>query len=144
MQDTKHVHYAGHGVCKVMRTEERTIQGKLIKYNILSTNNCLTLMSPENDEKLRPLSSYKKIEKVLQWLDTLEVEVDNTTWNKRYRAYMELLKTGSIVKIAYVYKALVTLQFNKDLSFGERKMLDQAKELLESEMSIVLERNMKL
>jgi CarD family transcriptional regulator len=62
--------------------------------------------------------------------------MDNQTWNRRYREYMEKIKTGSVYEIAEVLRDLYRLKTDKDLSFGERKMLDTAKSLLIKELSL--------
>ena len=65
-----------------------------------------------------------------------DISVDSATWNRRYREYMEKIKTGSVFEIAEVLRDLYLLKFDKDLSFGERKMLDTARSLLVKEISI--------
>jgi CarD family transcriptional regulator len=62
--------------------------------------------------------------------------VEHQTWNRRYRDYMEKIKTGSLFHVAEVLRDLTLLKLDKDLSFGERKMLDTAKNLLVKELSI--------
>ena len=57
-------------------------------------------------------------------------------WNRRYRQYMEKLKSGSPFEIAEVLRNLLLLKAEKALSFGERKMLDAARSLLVKEISI--------
>ena len=69
-------------------------------------------------------------------LKTKTVAVDSTTWNRRYREYMEKIKTGSVFEIAAVLRDLYLLKYDKDLSFGERKMLDTARSLLVKELAI--------
>jgi CarD family transcriptional regulator len=64
------------------------------------------------------------------------IEFDNQTWNRRYREYMEKIKTGSVYEVAQVLRDLFLLKLDKELSFGERKMLDTAKNLLVKEISI--------
>ncbi|HEY4769100.1 MAG TPA: CarD family transcriptional regulator, partial [Myxococcales bacterium] len=64
------------------------------------------------------------------------ISVDSATWNRRYREYMEKIKTGSVFEIAEVLRDLYLLKFDKDLSFGERKMLDTARNLLIKELSL--------
>jgi CarD family transcriptional regulator len=64
------------------------------------------------------------------------VKVDNQTWNRRYREYMEKIKTGSVYEIAEVLRDLVVLKVDKELSFGERKMLDTARNLLLKELTL--------
>ena len=61
--------------------------------------------------------------------------MDNQTWNRRYRDYMEKIKTGSLFEVAEVYRDLSLLKFTKDLSFGERKLYDTAQNLLVKELS---------
>jgi CarD family transcriptional regulator, regulator of rRNA transcription len=64
------------------------------------------------------------------------VSVEGQTWNRRYREYMEKIKTGSVFEIAEVLRDLSLLKYDKDLSFGERKMLDTAKNLLVKELAV--------
>ena len=65
-----------------------------------------------------------------------KVEGDSQTWNRRYREYTEKIKTGSPLEIAKVLRDLLVLKGDKELSFGERKMLDTARSLLVKELSI--------
>ena len=65
-----------------------------------------------------------------------DIPADNQTWNRRYREYMEKIKTGSVYDVAEVLRDLYLLRVEKELSFGERKMLDTAKGLLLKELSI--------
>jgi CarD family transcriptional regulator len=64
------------------------------------------------------------------------VTIDKQTWNKRYREYLEKIKTGSVFEIASVLRDLFILKSDKNLSFGERKMMDTAKNLLVKEISV--------
>ena len=66
---------------------------------------------------------------------------DHQTWNRRYREYMEKIKTGSLYEIAEVLRDLYLLKHEKELSFGERKMLDTAKSLIVKEISIAKKTN---
>lgn len=63
------------------------------------------------------------------------VSVDNQTWNRRYREYMEKIKSGSAFEIAEVLRDLNILKRGKELSFGERKMYDTARNLLVNEIA---------
>lgn len=65
-----------------------------------------------------------------------DVEIDTSTWNRRYRDYMEKIKTGSLLEIADVLRSLFLLRLKKGLSFGEKKMLNHCKELLVQEIAI--------
>src|SRR5437016_13453911 len=88
---------------------------------------------------LRSLIDEKAVTKVYGILKEKEVSVDSTTWNRRYREYMEKIKTGSVFEIAEVLRDLYLLRSDKDLSFGERKMLDTARSLLIKELAIAKE-----
>ena len=63
-------------------------------------------------------------------------KISTATWNRRYREYMEKIKTGSLVEIASVLRDLCLLRSDKELSFGERKMLDTARSLLVQELAL--------
>jgi len=64
---------------------------------------------------------------------------DNQTWNRRYREYMDKIKTGSLYDVAEVFRDLFLLKLTKDLSFGERKLYDTAQVLLVKELSTAKE-----
>ena len=85
---------------------------------------------------LRNIITDDEVTKVYKILKMRDVKIDQTTWNRRYRDYMEKIKTGSIYEISEVLRDLFLLRHSKDLSFGERKMLDQAKALIVKEISI--------
>jgi CarD family transcriptional regulator len=88
------------------------------------------------DVGLRAIIAKKDVPKIYKILKTKEIAVDSQTWNRRYREYMEKIKTGSVYEIAEVLRDLYRLKLDKDLSFGERKMLDTAKSLLVKELSL--------
>jgi CarD family transcriptional regulator len=85
---------------------------------------------------LRRIMSQKEADKVLGVLQAPEVAVDVQPWNRRFRAYTEMLKSGSPYEIAKVLRDMSRLKFDKDLSFGERRLLDQAKGLLIKELAL--------
>ena len=58
------------------------------------------------------------------------------SWNKRYREYSDKLKSGDIFEVANVLKDINLLQNDKDLSFGEKRIMDSALSLLVKEISI--------
>jgi len=73
---------------------------------------------------------------VYKILKDKKVQVDQQTWNRRYREYTERIKTGSVLEIAKVLRDLFVLKGDKELSFGERKMLDTARNLLVKELAV--------
>jgi CarD family transcriptional regulator len=64
-----------------------------------------------------------------------DIAAESQTWNRRYRDYMEKIKTGSLFDVAEVFRDLYLLKLTKDLSFGERKLYDTAQTLLIKEIS---------
>jgi len=88
---------------------------------------------------LRQVIDAAQVPKIFEILKEKEVEPDNQTWNRRYREYMEKIKTGSVYELAEVLRDLFILREDKELSFGERKMMDTARSLLVKEISIAKE-----
>ena len=132
--------YPSHGVTEVKRIEEKKVGGKKKSFYVLKVlENQMTIMVPTDNAEavgLRRIISDKEVNKIFSILKDRSVKIDQTTWNRRYREYMEKIKTGSTFEIAEVMRNLYLLRTNKDLSFGERKMLDQAKNLLVKEISL--------
>ncbi len=132
--------YPAHGVGEVMGIEQREIMGtKQDVYVLRILDNGMRIMIPKNKVDsvgLREVIPKSKVKDVYKVLKEKTVAVKTQTWNRRYREYMERIKTGSIFDIARVLRDLYLLKFDKDLSFGERKMLDTARNLLIKEISI--------
>ena len=132
--------YPAHGIAVVKRIDERDVGGKKKSFYVLQViENQMTIMVPTDNAEavgLRSIISDQEVMQVYQILKMRDVKIDQTTWNRRYRDYMEKIKTGPIYEIAEVLRDLFLLRHSKDLSFGERKMLDQAKALIVKEISI--------
>jgi CarD family transcriptional regulator len=133
--------YPAHGVCAIQSVESRDISGTKHEFYILSIlGSDMTIMVPVKNVEtvgLRGLIKEETVPQVFRILRDRNVESSTQTWNRRYREYMEKIKTGCVLEIAAVLRDLHNLKFDKDLSFGERKMLDTAKNLLVRELSIV-------
>lgn len=132
--------YPSHGVGVIKRIEEKVISGKKKSFYVLQViENGMTIMVPTDNTVgvgLRALVSKKEVDEVYDILRDKKVKIDRTTWNRRYREYMEKIKTGSVIEIAEVLRNLYLLKNSKDLSFGEKKMFDTAKNLLVKEISM--------
>ena len=132
--------YPAHGVTVVKKIDEKEVGGKKKKFYVLQVlENEMTIMVPTDNCQsvgLRPIVGKKEVGNVFKILKQKDIKIDNTTWNRRYREYMEKIRTGSVYEIAEVLRNLYLLKINKELSFGERKMLDTAKQLLVKELSI--------
>ncbi len=132
--------YPGHGVGEVTAIETKEIMGsKQTFYSIRILESGMKIMVPKSNVTnvgLRPIISKDEAGKVLEILKQKNIKIDNQTWNRRYREYMEKIKTGSVYEIAEVLRDLFLLRVDKELSFGERKMLDTARSLLFKELSL--------
>jgi len=123
--------YPAHGVGEVTGIEKKDIGGATQVFYILKIlDNGMKIMVPMLQAQqvgLREIISSEEADEVFDILREKEISVDTTTWNRRYREYMEKIKTGSVFEVAEVLRDLYLLKMEKDLSFGERKMLDTAR-----------------
>lgn len=129
----------GHGVARVMDEVRKTVGGKDRTFVVLEImGSGMTMFFPKLSDKYRPLSSREKIAECDQALSVDFNANVNQKWNKRYRRLMEDIKTGDIDVLVTVIRELRDLKYKKDLSFGERKLLDEAMRLYEQERTAVL------
>ena len=132
--------YPAHGVGVIQSIQTRVVSGtEKTFYMLRILDSDMTIMIPtENVDSvgLRRVIGREMVTKVYKSLREKRVEIDQQTWNRRYREYTEKIKTGSVLEIAKVLRDLFVLKGDKELSFGERKMLDTARNLLVKELSI--------
>ena len=132
--------YPAHGVGEIMAIESRVVNGEKHNFYIMKViENGMTIMIPTNNVDsvgLRDVINKKEVPKVYAVMKSRKEGIaDNQTWNRRYREYMDKIKTGSLYDVAEVFRDLFLLKLNKDLSFGERKLYDTAQILLVRELS---------
>ena len=132
--------YPAQGVSEVIGIETKEIGGRLTSFYLLrivdSEMRILVPTDKAHQVGLRDVASNHDVDEVLGILREKEVHLDKQTWNRRYRGFMEKIKTGSLFEVAEVYRDLYRLKHTKTLSFGERRMLDTAKNLIVKELSI--------
>ena len=135
--------YPAQGVGRIETIETREISGQKQDFYIMKIlENSMIIMIPVNNVKsvgLRDIIDDEEVAKVYEIMKKRDIPADNQTWNRRYREYMEKIKTGSVYEVAEVLRDLYLLKVDKELSFGERKMLDTAQGLLLKELSIAKE-----
>lgn len=135
--------YPAHGVGRIESIESKDIAGNQQDFYIMRIlDSGMIIMIPTNNVDsvgLREVIQREDVCRVYEILKNKDIEVDNQTWNRRYREYMDKIKTGSVYEVAEVLRDLFILKSDKDLSFGERKMLDTARSLLVKELSIAEE-----
>lgn len=129
----------GHGVGKICDIEDRDFGGERKSFYVVEvvSNNMKVMIPIDSSDGIRGLVSQEDVKQVYRLLRNHDVKVDNSTWNRRYREYMAKIKTGSLKEIAEVLRELFLLKGKKGLSFGEKKMLDQCKDLLAEEISLL-------
>src|SRR5579884_2557749 len=156
--------YPAHGVGVIEGIQTKVISGSERKFYMLRIlDSDMTIMIPTENVQavgLRRVIGKDMVAKVYKILRDKKVEIDQQTWNRRYREYTEKIKTGSVLEIdqqtwfchdtestekiktgsvleiAKVLRDLFVLKGDKELSFGERKMLDTARNLLVKELAI--------
>lgn len=132
--------YPAQGVVEVVGNEEKEISGSPQRFYVLRiVDTDMRIMVPvtkAHEVGLRRIISEDEIEEVFEILRETEVHTDKQTWNRRYRGFMEKIKTGSLFEVAEVYRDLYRLKATKTLSFGERRMLDTAKNLIVKELAV--------
>ena len=92
---------------------------------------------------VRDISDADTMEKVLKALSSEEEVSMPKNWNRRYRYNLDKIKSGDLMEIADVVRSLESLDREKSLSTGERKILNEAKQIIVSEMVLVFEKNVE-
>lgn len=132
--------YPAQGVTEVMGIETMSVgdvQQNFYVLRVLDTDKKIRIpVSKVGQVGLRSVIPQEELEEVFDILRERPGKFDQQTWNRRYRRYLEKIKTGSVYDIAEVLRDLYLLKFDKNLSFGERKMLDTARSLLVKELAI--------
>ena len=132
--------YPTHGIGHINAIIGKNIGGKEFKfYDITIMESGMKLMVPIDQveqQRLRPVVDKKTLQKVYAILKERTGRIDTQTWNRRYREYTQKIQTGSLYEMAEVFRDLSVLSEGKELSFGERRMLEKVEELLVSEISV--------
>lgn len=114
-------------LCYILETEIRTANEKpVIKLPVDKVES----------NRVRKIVDEAEVNKVIDILKNRSMKSDAQTWNRRHREYQEKMRSGSIFQAAEVYRDLTLLKETKDLSHGERRLFDQARNLLIKEISI--------
>lgn len=134
-------YYPCRGVAEVVGVESMDLGGgkKGQVYVLRIVESGLKVMVPTENAHavgLREIMSADEVDEIYAILQSKQVASDTQTWNRRSREYMEKIKTGSAYEIAEVLRDLCILRKTKDLSFGERRMLETARGLLVKEIAL--------
>lgn len=148
---TKYLVYPGHGVCELLSVEnKKTELGQEPYLNLKLLSSGMKILVPEKNVfslGIRKLVSPAEASAAfveLQNYEASSIKVSHLSWNRRYREAMEKIKSSNFKEMVELAITLKKLKFEKDLSFGELKMLDVVTEQLELELSTVLNQKIEL
>jgi CarD family transcriptional regulator len=133
--------YPTHGVGCIEAIEQKEVSGSRQCFYVLRIlGSDMRIMIPTGNAErvgLRELIGPREVRKVMEILRKKDVEIC-PNWNRRFKDNLERIKTGSLYEVATVLRKLVLLQKERNLSFGEKKMLETVRQLLVSEISHVV------
>ncbi len=133
--------YPAHGVAEVVAVESREIAGVRKDFYILKViSSEMKLMIPVDGAErtgLRGVVTAEVAAEVFAILQAHEVAVKPGPWNRRFREYTELVNSGRLTEVAKVYRDLWRIRPARELSYGERRLLEQSKNLLVAELALV-------
>jgi CarD family transcriptional regulator len=131
--------YPNHGVGTIENISLRSFGTQQERFYLLRlAPSCMTVMVPFShvmDVGLRRVTKCSEINRVLQFLSGGRV-CSAVDWKDRFKENSEKMKSGSLLEIAEVFKALIMIQMSKPLSFREKKMLERARSMLILETSV--------
>jgi CarD family transcriptional regulator len=131
--------YPNQGVGTIENISTRSFGTSLEKFYLLRFGaNSMTVLVPFSnvlDIGLRRVTKDREVSRVLAFLANRWCTV-NPDWKVRYRENAEKMQSGDLLQAAEVFKILVQLHAEKTLSFREKKMLERARHMLISEISI--------
>ncbi len=131
--------YPHHGAAKIIEVGDRTIRGETKTYLQLKVaQGELTIWVPaENVEMVgvRDVIDKKGVERVFGVLRAEFIE-EPTNWSRRYKANLEKLASGDVIKVSEVVRDLWRREQDRGLSAGEKRMLVKARQILVSELAL--------
>ena len=131
--------YPHHGAAKITKIAKKTVRGETKEYlTLMVTQSELEIQVPkENVEKVgvRDVIDKKGVKEVFDVLQAEFVE-EPTNWSRRYKANLEKLASGDVVKVSEVVRDLWRRDQVRGLSAGEKRMLAKARQILISELAL--------
>jgi CarD family transcriptional regulator len=133
--------YPAHGVAEIVAIESKEIAGQRKDFYVLRVvHSEMKLMIPcdgADRAGLRNVVNAETVAQVFEVLRSADVAVKPGPWNRRFREYTELVNSGSLVEVAKVFRDLWRIRPDRELSYGERRLLEQSKNLLVAELALV-------
>ncbi|WEG14934.1 CarD family transcriptional regulator [Pullulanibacillus sp. KACC 23026] len=128
------------GAGKIKAIEDKEISGEKQRYYIIKMSiSKMDLMIPEkklSSSGIRPITELKALNSIITIVQ--QEESDNSlVWKQRYKVNMEKMKTGNLKEEAEVVRDLMSMQKEKALNGSEKKLLDNARDFLISELNLI-------
>lgn len=137
--------YPIHGAGVIVDIKNKVILGEKKEYFVLkipvNEMKVLVPIGSMDSVGIREIKTPEEMDKVLEVLKDTTVEKMPNNWNRRYRFHQDKIKTGDLEEIARVIKNLECLDREKALSTGERKILNNARQIILSEMVLVYDKS---
>jgi CarD family transcriptional regulator len=131
--------YPNQGVGIIENISTRCFGASFEKFYLLRFGlNSMTVLIPFSNAAnigLRRVTKDREISRILSYLSNGSCTI-NSDWKVRYKENTDKMQSGDLLKAAEVFRALLQLHVDKPLSFREKKMLDRARYMLVSEISI--------
>ena len=132
--------YPNHGAAVIEDIETRQIKGEDKLYLVLRIvgQTDLVVRVPACNLDLvgvRDVVDADGLERVFGVLRAPHTE-EPTNWSRRYKANLEKLHSGNVMKVAEVVRDLWRRERERGLSAGEKRMLAKARQILVSELAL--------
>ncbi|MCR2799577.1 MULTISPECIES: CarD family transcriptional regulator [unclassified Microbacterium] len=131
--------YPHHGAATIIEVKERVIKGETKKYLKLNvTQGDLVIEVPADNVDLvgvRDVIGQEGLDRVFEVLRAPFTE-EPTNWSRRYKANLEKLASGDVIKVSEVVRDLWRRDQDRGLSAGEKRMLAKARQILISELAL--------
>ena len=131
--------YPNQGVGTIENISSRSFGAQFEKFYLLRlVYSSMTVMVPFSNVGtigLRKVTRNAEITRVLAFLSSGSCHF-HADWKSRFKENSEKMLTGSLLNVAEVLKGLLLLQIEKPLSFREKKMLDRARHMLVTELTM--------
>lgn len=138
--------YPGYGVARISAIVTKSVGVESVDFFELKfLNKDMTVLVPTTKLEsvgIRPLSALKKINTAFQVLaeparEIPPYELTASNWNKRNKEYQNKIRRGDLIELSEIYRDLKHISHQKELSFGEKALLQQTEMLLVEEIAIV-------
>ncbi|MDR2320316.1 MAG: CarD family transcriptional regulator [Microbacterium sp.] len=131
--------YPHHGAATIIEVKDRVIKGETKKYLKLNvTQGDLIIEVPAENVDLvgvRDVIGQEGLDRVFEVLRAPFTE-ESTNWSRRYKANLEKLASGDVIKVSEVVRDLWRRDQDRGLSAGEKRMLAKARQILTSELAL--------